>query len=65
MILACLSSLREIRLPEREATTLLNRERGEGLCSSDSPKNHGNQPGEKDDIDEKSFHTILYRLFCS
>ncbi|PJA78970.1 MAG: hypothetical protein CO149_02400, partial [Nitrospirae bacterium CG_4_9_14_3_um_filter_51_5] len=40
----------------------LNREREEGLDSSDSQKNHGNQPGEKDDIDEKSFHTIFIGL---
>ena len=36
--------------------------RGEELDSSDSQKNHGNNPGEKDDIDEKSFHTILIGL---
>jgi hypothetical protein len=60
----CLSGpLRELRLPDRDATTFLNRERGEGLDSSDSPKNHGTQPGEKDDIDEKPFHTIFIGLF--
>lgn len=40
----------------------LNRAGGEELDSSDSQKNHGNNPGEKDDIDEKSFHTILIGL---
>ena len=36
--------------------------RGEELDSSDSQKNHGDKPGEKDDIDEKSFHAILIGL---
>lgn len=39
-----------------------NRDGGEELDSSDSQKNHGNKPGEKDNIDEKSFHTILIGL---
>lgn len=37
----------------------LNRAGGEELDSSDSQKNHGNKPGEKDDINEKSFHPIF------
>lgn len=36
--------------------------RGEELDSSDSQQNHGDKPGEKDDIDEKSFHAILIGL---
>jgi hypothetical protein len=62
MILVCLRPLREIRLTDRDATTLLNREQGEGLDSSDSQKNHGTQPGKKDDIDKKSFHSFLIGL---
>lgn len=39
-----------------------NRAGGEELDSSDSQKNHGNKPGEKNNIDEKSFHTMLIGL---
>jgi hypothetical protein len=35
---------------------------GEELDSADCQKNHGNDPGKKDDIDEKSFHPILIGL---
>ena len=47
---------------EKPVLFFLNRAGGEELDSSDSQKNHGNNPGEKDDIDEKSFHTILIGL---
>jgi len=38
--------------------------REKGLDSSDGEKDHGNQPAEKDDIDEESFHIIFYRHMC-
>lgn len=31
------------------------------LVSSDGEKNHGPNPSEKDDIYQKSFHSISYR----
>ncbi|GJL68758.1 MAG: hypothetical protein NPIRA06_13930 [Nitrospirales bacterium] len=40
----------------------MNGDGGEELDSTDSQKNHGNEPGEKDNIDKKSFHTILIGL---
>ncbi|MGP0592418.1 hypothetical protein ACTRXD_07735 [Nitrospira sp. T9] len=50
------------RLQRKADTFFLNRAGGEELDSSDSQKNHGNKPGEKNNIDEKSFHTILIGL---
>ena len=47
---------------QRKADIFSEPGRGEELDSSDSQKNHGNKPGEKDDIDEKSFHAILIGL---
>jgi hypothetical protein len=59
------SPVRRIRLTKRESINLLFSGRGKkGLDSSDGKKNHGNQPAEKDDIYEESFHSIFYRHIC-
>jgi len=60
-------SKKKIRLTEREATKLLltGMGREKGLDSSDGEKDHGNQPAEKDDIDEESFHIIFIGICAS
>jgi hypothetical protein len=55
----------QIRLTKREETTLLFiGVREKGLDSSVGEKNQGNQPAEKNDVYEESFHTVFYRLMC-
>jgi hypothetical protein len=48
-------------LTERTECIFFQPSKEEALGSSAGQNNHGNYPAEKEDIDEKSFHLILYR----